>query len=206
MKTGRDLRVPPFFDCCVLYNVEGSPLKGEAVPMAEEHSAPTHDDKLAELNRTQAEREHAREHEHIRSLNEAAMQNANIALRAVLLINGGAAVAILAFIGSLATSARAQVQVNLPDLVSPLVWFAGGVAAAALGCVLAYCTNYSATASLLNKEHSHEHPYVHETGASKRWRKANICFHAAALVAAVVALVLFFCGVFSAQDAILASQ
>lgn len=88
-----------------------------------------------------AERAHDANNELYDQLNQAAIGSANVALRAFLLINGGAAVALLAFLGSLAG------QIDGPDIVTlatPLMDFAIGVAVAALAAGLAYLTNYSA--------------------------------------------------------------
>jgi hypothetical protein len=59
------------------------------------------------------------------------------ALKAMLLINGGAAVAILAYLGSLASRSP---SVHLPNIKSALMWFAGGVLTAAVDFTFAYFT------------------------------------------------------------------
>ncbi len=59
------------------------------------------------------------------------------ALKALLLINGGAAVAILAYLGSLASHSP---SVHLPSVKSALMCFAGGVLAAAVAFIVAYFT------------------------------------------------------------------
>ena len=56
-------------------------------------------------------------------MNEAAIKSANSALRACLLINGGAAVSVLAFIGSLATKELIAVS-QLSRVASSLEIFA----------------------------------------------------------------------------------
>jgi hypothetical protein len=58
-------------------------------------------------------------------------------LKALLLINGGAAVAILAYLGSLASRGSAA---HLPDVKNALLCFAGGVFATALAFIVAYFT------------------------------------------------------------------
>jgi uncharacterized membrane protein YidH (DUF202 family) len=59
------------------------------------------------------------------------------ALKALLLINGGAAVAILAYLGSLASHSP---SVHLPSMKSALLCFAVGVLAAAVAFIVAYFT------------------------------------------------------------------
>src|SRR4029077_21215502 len=57
------------------------------------------------------------------------------ALKALLLINGGAAVAILAYLGSLASRGSGA---HLPDIKNALLCYAGGVFTTALAFIVAY--------------------------------------------------------------------
>jgi hypothetical protein len=61
-------------------------------------------------------------------------------LKALLLINGGAAVAILAYLGNLAS--HASPVAHLPNMRYALLYFAGGVFATALAFIAAYFTQY----------------------------------------------------------------
>jgi hypothetical protein len=61
------------------------------------------------------------------------------ALKALLLINGGAAVAVLAYLGNLASHGSV---LHLPNIKTALMWFAGGVLATALAFIVAYFTQY----------------------------------------------------------------
>jgi hypothetical protein len=71
-----------------------------------------------------------------RSLNEAAIKGAETALRSALLINGGAAISVLAFIGGLAMQSRIRLD-QLHAVAHSLVLFAFGVVAAVVAMVLA---------------------------------------------------------------------
>src|SRR5258707_4450487 len=59
------------------------------------------------------------------------------ALKALLLINGGAAIAILAYLGNLASRTSLA---HLPEVKNALLCFAGGVFATALAFIVAYFT------------------------------------------------------------------
>ena len=59
------------------------------------------------------------------------------AIKMLALVNGGAAVAILAYLGSIAGHAPAAPQ---PDMVSPLAWFSAGLLTAAITFIVAYHT------------------------------------------------------------------
>jgi hypothetical protein len=156
-----------------------------------------------ELDLAVAHRAHDIANEFQKWSNDAALNNANIALRTLVLINGGAAVALLAFVGSLATAVN-EFEANVAVLAAPLQWFAFGVALAAFGIGLAYFTNYCTTGSSAASEHTYEHPFIKSTKASKRWRLAAITFQVLAVASAVTSLVLFVCGMFGVRAVILA--
>jgi hypothetical protein len=95
---------------------------------------------LHELKREDAQRAHDRIDEFGKAINIAAIENANLALRYVLLINGGAAVAVLGFIGALVgrVALSGVILPKIADAASSLTWFGAGVAAAALAMGFAY--------------------------------------------------------------------
>jgi hypothetical protein len=76
-----------------------------------------------EQKRRDAERAHDRDDAVSDTTNAAAVASGQVALRAALLINGGAAVAMLAFIGSIA-SLDGLGGDHLAVMASSLVWFA----------------------------------------------------------------------------------
>lgn len=159
---------------------------------------------LFEIQQRAAERAYDNNNEFVRGSNEAAINNANYALRTLVLINGGAAVAILAFIGSL-VSGSDTFGSHLTELASPLMWFAWGVALATIGVGLAYVTNYCITGSAAHKTYHNEHPFVRETKASKRWFWAGTVFQILAMAAAIASLVMFVLGMYEIRAAILGS-
>jgi hypothetical protein len=56
-----------------------------------------------ELNREDAKRAHDSNRDFHTYVNKIAMENANLALRTLVIINGGAAIAVLGFLGAIAT-------------------------------------------------------------------------------------------------------
>jgi hypothetical protein len=130
----------------------------------------------------------------------AAISNANMALRTAVTINGGAAVALLAFVGALATRTDIEAE-NLIDMASTLTIFAWGVATAVSGMILAYLTNGTAAESLRQHKRNWTLPYVTETPAStKHGRWAN-WFQGFGIGAALFSLGLFIYGMFAISDA-----
>lgn len=155
-----------------------------------------------EQDRQIAERQHDKQTEFARGSNEAAINNANIALRTLVLINGGAAVSVLAFLGGIVEANTSGLIDDLDRMTWPVVWFAWGVALATLGISLAYVTNYCITSSIWSREHKYQHPFVDETPKSQSWTKWAICFQVLALTSAFSSLGCFITGMYSVRAAL----
>lgn len=113
--------------------------------------------------RNDAERAHDKNTEFFHHVNKAAIDASYIALRTAVLINGGAAVAVLAFLGSLASSDKVQFG-QISQMASSLKLFAWGVASAAFAMVTAYLTNYFITCRIVSQEQTFSYPYLRKTG------------------------------------------
>src|ERR1700730_10066252 len=98
---------------------------------------------------------------------EATIKSAENAIRIILLINGGAAVSVLAFVGSLASKDRVTTT-QLYAMAGSLVWFTFGVASSALSAFFSYLTNFSYLFATLAKQ-----PSIHFTNASIRQMVPN---------------------------------
>lgn len=112
--------------------------------------------------------------------NRFAVESGRFALKSAMLVNGGAAVAMLAFIGSLWQTEGVK-AVALP--LATAVWlFAAGVLATATASGIAYLTQYS---------------FVH------RWNVAEYLFNAFSILLVLGAYALFAFGVTAAHSAFL---
>lgn len=131
--------------------------------------------------------------EFFQSINEQTIASSNLAMRTLVAINGGAAVAILAFVGSIAGKAEHCSGVELSRLTAPLIWFGFGVTSALASMMLAYLTNYATTGHTQSQPSSH-----HEA----RWGMAKNVFHLSAIVAALASLAFFVAGLFCTKSAI----
>jgi hypothetical protein len=149
-----------------------------------------------------AELAHSRNYDSGVKLNESVVNNANIALRTALIINGGAAIAMLTFIGNLYSKNGDLSSRNFTQLTTPLMWFAWGVALAGFAIALAYFTNYSIVAHAFNRSYSFEHPYVHETTSSKWWLRSAYLFQIIAIVTGLASLAFFIIGMQEIKDSI----
>ncbi len=158
----------------------------------------TDDERRLEREHAIADRMHDREFEFSQSAAQAALSNANFALRTLILINGGAAVAMLAFISSLAT----RPTVNLATMTAPLVWFVWGIVSAGFSVCFAYFTNYCIATSSSMKDRIWQHPWVSENSKSERWRKTAVWWQYLAVIAALLSLGLFIKGMLEVREAI----
>lgn len=79
------------------------------------------------------------------SNNENAVNSSSLALKSLLIINGGAAIAMLSFIANIFDSNKLTQNDAVIQLSEPLIWFGWGLILAFSAMVFAYWTNYSVT-------------------------------------------------------------
>lgn len=156
---------------------------------------------LHELKRRDAERSHDKIDEFHARANEAAVRTADLALRMAMLINGGAAVAVLAFMGGLIAKDKIAAG-QLANVASTLAWFAFGVVIAVAGMALSYLTNYCMAGVAASQMKKWEHPFVEPGAMTARWRLFNIIFHMFAFGAGLASLIFFVVGMLSVKAAI----
>ena len=151
--------------------------------------------RLPEQNAEVAQRAHDRSNAFARQINEAAINAANLTLRMVLLVNGGAAVALLTFIGSLPGEQKRAVAATLD-------WFAWGVAAALAGLACAYFTNHGLAVQERSKAFTDVPPYVIDGANTKRWRSVVLVFRVLAIIVGSASVLLFLVGMLSVRVAL----
>jgi hypothetical protein len=100
------------------------------------------------------------------------------ALKSAILVNGGGAVALLAFIGNIWSKNTGAAAVQA--LTCSIALFSFGVLGAAVATSFTYLTQLS---------------YGHN------WKKTAVTFHVASVLAVIVAYVLFGCGAYEAYIA-----
>ena len=127
-------------------------------------------------------------------INIRAIENANSVLRTILLINGGAAVSLLAFIGNLAGNHVIDGTVILGFSI-PLLWFCGGLVSTIMSMAAAYLTNYFVAAHAFAVANG-------ETRSELRLGWLKIFAHYTAAAFAAVSVAFFVAGVISVRSAI----
>ena len=130
-----------------------------------------------------------------------AAESANIAIKSLTLINGGAVVALLAFVGALATNDSTQ-EVSIAALIVSIWWFAIGVGLSATTAALAYLVNMLDADIISSESLTWEHPFVEQSKMSRVlfWIRTGV--HLAALATALSVIVVFFFGVGSVSAAL----
>jgi hypothetical protein len=135
--------------------------------------------------------------------NKASIDSANLVFRTLVLINGGAAVSVLAFVGGLISQNKLSIGPQATAIAFPLVLFALGVLAGALGTGAVYFVNWCATGHVQSFARQWESPHFLETAASRRWRYAAGAFRVVAIVSGLAAAFLFIWGVLEVRSAII---
>jgi hypothetical protein len=154
------------------------------------------------LNREDAKRAMENHRSFVETTNKAAIESANLALRMAILINGGASVALLAFVGGMVSQGRIAIGPQLSTLASTLIWFASGVAVATLATGFAYFTNLTIIKGATTQSLSWEHPYIAENSTSKRWGRLAEGLRWMAAILAFGSVGLFACGMIQVYFAV----
>lgn len=118
---------------------------------------------------------------HYLEMFRSVIQVGQSALKSIILINGGAAVSMLAFIGNLASKQRLSTEA-MTLLTGPMLFFAMGVLSGALGTGGTYLSQLF---------------YAQEK------KKAGIFFHVVTIALVIMAYVFFAVGAFAAKGAVM---
>lgn len=151
-------------------------------------------------DRKAAQRVHESLTEFTRQNYEAAFRSGQIALRSVVLVNGGAAVAVLFLLGTIATKvAVAQMSV----VAHSLIWFAAGITCGLLALTSAYMTNlYDANVGT-SVSQTWEYPYTQPGRYTHYFAQMSRFAHIVAVGAGSASIVLFLIGVWDVRSAII---
>ena len=131
---------------------------------------------------------------------DAAFRSGQMALRMVVLVNGGAAIAVLFFLGTIA--GRVTV-IQISAVVHSLIWFVAGITCGLLALTCGYLTNlYDANVGTsLNQ--TWEYPYSQPGRYTQYFVRVSRLAHILAVAAGAASLVLFVVGMWDVRAAIL---
>jgi hypothetical protein len=140
-------------------------------------------------------------HENRHKITEAAIQSGQVTIRTAALMNGGAAVVVLGFVGGPIGQGRVEVnQIN--TIAGSLMWFVSGVAASVCSLGSAYIVNYCRRWQIDTLQEANEPPYFISTAASDRWKQITRAFQLFALIVGVLSLVFFVIGMWDLRESI----
>jgi hypothetical protein len=133
--------------------------------------------------------------------NQAAIESSNIALKTLIVINGGAAIAVLTFLGGVASKDKIDFA-TVAAVAYTIRYFAFGVASAMAAMAFSYLTHYFMTGIEGSRVKNYTHPFIVDGPGTPRMRLLNRTFHIAAVAAAFLSLLLFMIGMYAASDKI----
>ncbi|WP_282129516.1 hypothetical protein [Roseobacter litoralis] len=153
-------------------------------------------------HRDDAIREHSKYDGGLQILNSAAIESGILAVRTLVLVNGGAVVAMLAFLANFYDGSSGS---ELRGVLNSITLFGLGVFAGVLAAALSYFTNYSYACGVQGFDKTWEHPYIKETPEQKVWYRVGAYFHIAAVCAAIVSTSLFLAGILSLRSVMISN-
>ena len=134
-------------------------------------------------------------------VDEYAVRMGEGAIKASLLINGGALVALLAFLGNLAKF-DADLR-NLNNLRFPMILFAAGVLSSTVGLGLSWAANFCSARALINYRMDFEFPFIHKQPKAVYYDRATSALQVLAIIFGVAPLICFAIGAWLASDALI---
>jgi hypothetical protein len=152
-------------------------------------------------NIIEGRRAHDRLDAFLAAINDSTVKSADAVLRNCLLINGGAAVAILAFMGALSSKNSGSGKI-IEDIADGLTYFAWGVIAAVAALGLSYIVHFATYKHAASQNKVWENPYLTPGKSTPYWAGLKIGLHVVAVVLAVVSGVLFVIGLFAVKHAV----
>ncbi len=158
----------------------------------------------ANLNVELALLAHGQNAKYVEVANDAAVNASLGAIKNLFLMNGGALVAMLAFISGIIGNSGGIY--SLSQFAAPMMYFSFGLALATLSSGGAYLTNLSYSSSASFHAMTWEHPYLKSTPKSKKWVRIGVTFHIVSVVSALLSLALFIVGFWSVRSVFLGTS
>jgi len=130
--------------------------------------------------------------EAIHTANAAAVENSIQAIKALFLINGGAAIASLAFLANALEHVRDK---PIDGFICALLAFACGVGAATFASCFAYLTNYFAAGVTGSMERTFTNPFLIETEKSRQQERGYARSFRISVLSAMLSFLSFCLGI-----------
>ncbi|GAB5507475.1 MAG: hypothetical protein Rhirs2KO_26380 [Rhizobiaceae bacterium] len=159
---------------------------------------------MANMEHEDALRAYAREDEMHTDLLRASLDSAKEAIRSMLVLNGGASIALLGFLAATFSEEFTPNEAQLYSaILESLAFFAGGSFAAVLTAGLAYIVNSLYAGASARKKRIWVWPYLEKTKASQRCWFWGQALNWVAVVTGGASLIAFVCGLLSMREFVL---
>jgi hypothetical protein len=135
------------------------------------------------------------------SVNESTIKSGDAVLRACLLINGGAAVAILAFMGTVISREPTTSSKVIAQIAPNLNWFVGGVVAAVVAMGLTYVVHFLTYLRATSQKKVWEHPYIAPGEHTATWGWLKTVLHWVTILLAFLSVGFFVFGLLAMERA-----
>ena len=153
------------------------------------------------LSTEEARRAHDRNEDFYLTIDESTIKSADAALRTLLLINGGAAVAVLAFAGAVVSKGTSNHQI-VAHISRSLAYFAWGVVIAAVALCVTYLVHFATGWHTISHLRVWDYPYVIPGKRTMLAAKVKRGLHLLAILLAVASVVVFICGLITVGRAL----
>ena len=157
-------------------------------------------EKEEEIEYEHALRQHERLAELGSKLTSAVVDSGAVAIRTLVLVNGGAVIAMLAFLANVVPNGQPD---EFDGILGSLSLFAFGVFAATTAAAFTYLTNLSYEVSVAKIERTWAHPFQEKTKSAKRWEATGVFFHVVTIASGIAAMVFFLWGIWSLKAAMI---
>jgi len=151
------------------------------------------DDVAEQRNYDSANRAYDRAVNSSAELFKSVIAAASGALRVLLVINAGGAIALLGFVGAIAGKDK-HVFASSAVFVPPFSAFGIGLLLAAGASCLMYFAQAAFALSLRKKYFDYRHPWLHDTLASKQLNKIGVCLQIITIGFAILSFAAFTIG------------
>jgi len=128
--------------------------------------------------------------------NEAAVASGTATIRLVVLINGGAAVALLTFIGGLIQAGKIHSNSQLMGIAWPIGFFIAALAFAAVSMGCGYIVNFTNAAIIKSRKRYISPPFEEDTDDTRKLSSLSRSFVAVSVATATLSLAGFIVGMY----------
>lgn len=150
-----------------------------------------------------------KQHDYVRSLAaenfKVTITAAASALRVLLTVNAGGALALLGFIGAIAGKEK-RVFDSASAFACPISLFGAGIILAVFATCCMYFAQGAFSYHVSAQKLTLDHPFISSTPASRRWKYIGTCFQVGSILGALGSFLVFIVGIYECRSLILLAR